>query len=343
MDNYYLEEITPKNLKTLESLLEKEGIEKDKNLDFSLGLYDMEGQLLATGSSFGNTLRCLAVDKNHQGEGLLNKIMNGLIQYQIEHGNTHLFLYTKCDTAHFFTDLGFHEIARVPEKIVFMENLKDGFSDYIDSLGMDNMNDSTALVMNCNPFTLGHQYLIEQASYENKIVHLFIVSEEKSFFPFEDRFHLVKEGCKHLKNIYFHETKSYMISNSVFPSYFLKEEASIIETHAKLDLEIFCKIASVLKIKKRYVGEEPFSLVTGIYNKTMVEKLPENGIEVIVIPRKKSNGKAISASFVRELLKNGDMESVKKIVPSSTYDYFLTKKGQEVIEKLKTVNNVSHY
>ena len=40
-----------------------------------------------------------------------------------------------------------------------------------------------AIVMNANPFTLGHQYLVEKAAAENDLVHLFMVSEDASLFP----------------------------------------------------------------------------------------------------------------------------------------------------------------
>ena len=39
----------------------------------------------------------------------------------------------------------------------------------------------------------------------------------------------------------------------------------MIRSHAVLDITIFEKIAKTLGIRVRYVGEEPFSAVTGIY------------------------------------------------------------------------------
>ena len=55
--------------------------------------------------------------------------------------------------------------------------------------------------MNCNPFTLGHRYLIEQASEKVDHLYVFVVEEDKSFFPFSDRIGLVKKGTADLKNI----------------------------------------------------------------------------------------------------------------------------------------------
>ena len=39
-----------------------------------------------------------------------------------------------------------------------------------------------AVVMNCNPLTLGHRYLIEQALKQCDYLMIFVVQEDKSFF-----------------------------------------------------------------------------------------------------------------------------------------------------------------
>lgn len=99
-----------------------------------------------------------------------------------------------------------------------------------------------ALVMNANPFTLGHQYLVEKAASENDILHLFIVSEDQSLVPFSVRKKLVLEGTAHLKNIIYHESGPYIISNATFPSYFQKDADAVMESHANLDLTIFVRM-----------------------------------------------------------------------------------------------------
>ena len=173
-----------------------EGIERDKNLDYTCALYDDDFQIIATGSCFGNTLRCFAVDHHHQGEGLLNEVISHLIDVQAARGNYQLFLYTKPSTAKFFGDLGFTEIARVPGRLVFMENRRDGFSHYLDALKKDKRTEgvSAAIVMNANPFTLGHQYLVETAAAACDTLHLFVVSEDASLVPTAVRRKLIREG-----------------------------------------------------------------------------------------------------------------------------------------------------
>ena len=323
--NYTISKIYPSDKRAnrqIDALLEAEGIRRDGNLDYTCGMYDEDMNLIATGSCFGNTLRCMAVSSAHQGEGLMNQIVTHLLDVQYQRGNLHIFLYTKCDSAKFFGDLGFYEIVRIDGQIVFMENRRTGFQDYLGQLAKEKEEEkkSAALVMNANPFTLGHQYLVEKAAAENDILHLFIVSEDASLVPFSVRKKLVIEGTAHLKNIRYHDSGPYIISSATFPSYFQKDQEAVIESHALLDLTVFTRIAQAMNITRRYVGEEPNSLVTGIYNEIMQKKLPENGIECIIVPRLQSEGKAISASTVRQAIKDGNWGALKELVPKTTLD-----------------------
>ncbi|MDY5476001.1 MAG: [citrate (pro-3S)-lyase] ligase [Enterocloster clostridioformis] len=345
---FVISQIYPNNhrgIKQVKVLLENEGITLDKNLDYTCCLYDDDYNPVATGSCFGNTLRCFAVSKAHQGEGLLNQVVSHLIQIQFERGNYHLFLYTKCDSAKFFGDLGFYEIARADNRVVFMENRRTGFRDYLKKLEKPvfESKKAAAIVMNANPFTLGHQYLVEKAAEENDIVHLFVVSEDASLVPFAVRKKLVQEGVAHLPNVVVHESGPYIISNATFPSYFLKDEETVMEGHARLDLAVFFQIARELQICRRYVGEEPFSQVTGIYNRIMMEELKKKDIDCIVVPRKEKEGTIISASTVRQYIKNMQWEDLKKIVPDTTWNYFTSAEAQKIIAAIQNSDNVIHY
>ena len=346
--NYTISKIYPSDKRAnrqIDALLEAEGIRRDGNLDYTCGMYDEDMNLIATGSCFGNTLRCMAVSSAHQGEGLMNQIVTHLLDVQYQRGNLHIFLYTKCDSAKFFGDLGFYEIVRIDGQIVFMENRRTGFQDYLDQLAKEKEEGkrSAALVMNANPFTLGHQYLVEKAAAENDILHLFIVSEDASLVPFPVRKKLVMEGTAHLKNIRYHDSGPYIISSATFPSYFQKDQEAVIESHALLDLTVFTRIAQAMNITRRYVGEEPNSLVTGIYNEIMQKKLPENGIECVIVPRLQSEGKVISASTVRQAIKDGNWEALKELVPNTTLDYFMSPQAEAVIARIRGEENVVHY
>jgi [citrate (pro-3S)-lyase] ligase len=353
MSEYILSQIRPsdkRSMRLLDELLKKEGIERDKNLDYTAGLFDEDYNLAATGSCFGNTLRCLAVSSEHQGEGLLNQVLSHLMEYQLGRGHSSLFLYTKCNTAKFFGDLGFYEIARVDGKVVFMENRRGGFQKYLDRLHEETAASGLtgavqgAVIMNANPFTLGHRYLLEQAASQVDLLHVFVVSEDVSLVPFSVREKLVKEGSSHLGNIVYHQTGPYMISNATFPSYFLKDSDTVIRSHAKLDIGIFLRIAAALGISQRFVGEEPFSQVTGIYNQVMKEELETGGIRCTIIPRKQDpDGTAISASAVREALRSGDLDTFRRLVPDATYAFFTSDQAAPILANIRNAGEVRHY
>lgn len=328
----------------VDALLQAEGIRRDANLDYTCAVCDAAGQVIATGSCFANTLRCFAVSRAHRGEGLLNTVVTHLIEYECARGYVRLFLYTKAESAKFFADLGFYEIARVDGTLVFMENRRDGFAAYLRRLAATRRpGKSAAIVMNANPFTLGHQYLVETAAAACGTLHLFIVSEDASLVPFAVRKRLVQEDVAHLPNVICHDSGPYIISNATFPSYFLRDEAAVIDGHARLDIAVFTKIAAALGITARYVGDEPTSTVTAAYNRVMCAELPKAGITCTVVPRKQSAGAPISASTVRQCLQRGDWQTLRTLVPQTTYDYFTSPEAAPVLAKIRSAGNVVHY
>lgn len=347
MSDYKLVEIHLNDtffLNQIDALLQQEGLQRDANLDYICAICDEEYRPVCTGSLYKSTLRCFAVDAAHQGEGLLNQILSHLIQIQYERGYSHLFLYTKASTSKFFSDLGFYEIARVQE-LSFMENQKNGFLKYLQHLKQFTppSNHVGAIVLNANPFTLGHQYLVEYAATNCEHLHLFIVSEDASLVPFSVRKKLVELGTSHLHNISIHDSGPYIISNATFPGYFLKDEEQRIKVQASLDVAIFILIADALHITKRFVGEEKNSVVTALYNQIMMQNLPESNIGCCVIPRKGVNGQAISASDVRALIKVGNIDAIRPLVPKSTYDFFQSDAAKPIIVAIQKEKNVIHY
>ena len=369
----------------VDALLEREGIHRDQHLDYTAAMLDEDYHVIATGSLFGNTLRCMAVSSDHQGESLMNAIVSHLVEVQYSRGNYHLFLYTKCDSARFFGNLGFYEITRVAEEnIVFMENKRTGFQDYLAALqretqqveitardeanagepdpshpaavstaaggslsdGPAALNQSGrvgAIVMNANPFTLGHRYLVEQARTACGVLHLFMVSEDVSLVPFSVRKKLIIEGTKDIPGIVYHEAGSYIISSATFPAYFQKGDNAVIRSQAGIDAQIFTQIAAALGITDRFVGDEPTSVVTGIYNEILSTALPEAGVACHIIPRKEADGKAISASTVRSCIHDGRLEEIRGLVPETTYRYFTSPEAAPVIGRIRAAEEVVHY
>lgn len=199
-----------------------------------------------------------------------------------------------------------------PELQSYLENLKK----YRDKIG--------AIVMNCNPFTLGHRYLIETASKQCKKLYVFVVEEDKSIFKFKDRIDLVKKGTADLKNVVVLPSGKFMISSLTFTDYFNKSELQDKIIDPSMDVEIFAKqIAPALGVNIRFVGEEPLDKVTKQYNDTMRRILPQYEIEFCEIKRKEESGAVISASRVRKFLEEQNFDEIAKIVPKTTLEFLI--------------------
>lgn len=183
-----------------------------------------------------------------------------------------------------------------------------------------------AAVMNCNPFTLGHRYLIETAAKQCDHLVVFVVEEDKSIFPFADRLKLVEEGTRDIPNVKVIPSGSFVLSSLTFSEYFNKSELQdrIIDT--SLDVMVFAQeIAPCLNVTKRFAGEEPFDNVTRQYNETMSRILPQYGIEFVEIPRKELDSEPISASRVRRLLDEKKFDELSGLVPQTTFEYLCSK------------------
>lgn len=185
-----------------------------------------------------------------------------------------------------------------------------------------------AIVMNCNPFTLGHRYLIETAASQVDHLYVLAVEEDKSVFKFKDRIEMMRRGTADIPNVEVIPSGKFVISSLTFPGYFEKSKKPDAKVDTTMDIEIFCTyIAPNLHVKTRFVGEEPLDMVTNQYNQNMKKLLPEFGMTLVEIPRKESGEAPISASRVRKYLEEKQYEEVKKIVPKTTYDYLVDVLG----------------
>ena len=273
--------------------LQRSGLEPDLRVDSSVLIF--EGELLvATGSRLGNLLKCIAVDESFQGMGLTATLITHLRQDAFEAGHKHLFLYTKPKNLLQFSSLFFYPVAQT-EDVLLMENEPSGIHNFLDSLPLPHRGGNIGgLVMNCNPFTLGHRYLIETAARECDWVYVFVLSEEQPPFPAADRLMLVKEGTKDLSNVTVLPTGPYLLSAATFPTYFLPDREAAPQIQCLLDIAIFEKyFIPQFGITIRYVGSEPLSPMTDKYNKALQENL---SIPLREVPRKEANREPISAS-----------------------------------------------
>ena len=186
--------------------------------------------------------------------------------------------------------------------------------------------------MNCDPFTLGHQYLIETAAKDCDRLYVFVLSEDKGYFSADHRMEMVRRGTQHLSNVTVLPTGPYLISAATFPTYFLKNRDDADVIHCQLDVEIFVKhFAPAFGIQCRYVGTEPLSDLTNRYNETLKAALPAQGIAVIEIPRLSMGDVPISASAVRKAYQEKDWTQIQNCVPQTTYEYLKSLCSEETL------------
>lgn len=302
-----------------EELLRCAGLEPDPKTDATVLIWQQD-KLIATGSRQGNLLKCIAVDADHQGLDLTATVLTQLRQDAFRQGYKHLFLYTKPKNKYLFSSLFFYPIAQT-KQVLLMENRQNGIRSFLDTLDAPRKAGSIgALVMNCNPFTLGHRYLIETVARECDWVYVFVLSEEQPPFPAADRLKLVREGTKDLPNVTIHPTGPYLISAATFPTYFLPNREAATEVQCLLDIAVFSKyFIPKFGITARYMGTEPRSPMTAQYNEALKAHLP---IPVREIPRLEAGGQPVSASTVRTVMAT-DPVQLKNLVPETTYDYLI--------------------
>lgn len=304
-----------------QTFLAQLGLEADENVQTTV-LIREDGELIAAGSRQDNLLKCIGVSPMHQGEGPTATLLTQLRQDAFHAGHKHLFLYTKPRNRYLFSSLFFYPVAQT-DKVLLMENQPNGIRGFLDSLPvMHTAGTVGAAVMNCNPFTRGHRYLIETAASRCDHLYVFVLSEDKSRFSAADRMEMVKLGTSDLPNVTILPTGPYLISSATFPTYFLKEREQAGTVQCMLDIEIFVKYyVPKFGITHRFVGTEPLSPMTNLYNEALEQHLPERGVELVKIPRLETNAVPISASAVRACLQEGKREYLRELVPPTTADY----------------------
>ena len=308
----------------LTEFLAKHHLTYEEDIQIAYGIFDQDDQLAGCGCCAGNLLKCFAVEEKLRGQNALGILVSQLVQDCFRRGRTHLFVVTRPKNRPMFEACGFYLVAET-DSVAMLENLRGGVERFLAPFARpgDETKTCGAIVMNCNPFTLGHRALVEYAAGRCQVLHLFVVEEERSFFPFAHRLRLVEEGTRDLPQVRVHPGGPYMISGATFPTYFLKRDEPAAQLQAELDVAVFARrIAPALGIQVRFAGEEPLDPVTRRYNRVMEEMLPVHGIRLEEIPRAALNGEVISASRVRRLLmEHGVTREVLDLVPPCTQAY----------------------
>ena len=333
-------------LNKVKNFLASSGLDLDDDIDTTVCIME-DGSLVATGSRSKYLLKCIAVSEEARGSGYMSALMGTLWQDAFQNGVKELLVYTKPENTALFESLFFHRLAKTKDVVLLEREKGEAKRFAINQIEMayaekgrafDKSSSAEirgAAVMNCNPFTLGHRYLIEEAAKQCDVLYVFVVSEEASEFSFEERFELVKKGCADLDNVFVAQTGPYLVSKASFPQYFIKDKMEVSRIKCELDLEIFSGIfAKELGISKRFFGSEPLSETTRKYNEAMKIYLPKKGIEAIEVERAEALGEPISASRVRMLfdeLKDAKADAkdisqkLRLLLPEASFDFLMKK------------------
>lgn len=367
MEIQTLNPTTPRQRQRIEAFLKRNGLRFD-DMHYYAVITDDDGEMIAGGGLKGNVIKCVAVDDAHKGEAIANTLISHLIAHANEEGHSNVMLFTKPKNRQLFESLSFRLLAEAPEAVL-METGIGGLGDTVEALKKikeegevckennqeckkeekTNLNITTpqhlnpsppqplttstplrgVVVMNCNPFTLGHRYLIEQAAKQVERLFVMVVREDCSLFAYAERKAMVEQGVAHLKNVTVIDGSEYAISQATFPTYFLKRLDDAADTQMLLDLDLFRRhIAPALGTTVRFVGTEPTDQLTRRYNQLMHDVLAD----VRETARLEKEGNAVSASRVRKAMEQGDMSTIRQLVPPTTLPYIIAHLATQALQ-----------
>ena len=319
-------------------------------VDLYLAVLSEDGAILAGGGLQRDILKCLAVSAEARSLGLSVPLVSRLISVASERGCTNVKVFTKPENRALFESLGFKLLAEAP-KAILLENGR-GLADYCAYLRAHQA--PGVIIMNANPFTLGHKYLVERAESRNLVI--IPVKEDASRFSYAERLAMIRSGAGDWADVV--EGSDYQISAATFPTYFLKNLSDAAETQMRLDIDLFGRhIAPALGARVRYVGSEPADPLTARYNALLKELLPKYGIQLVEIqrlavdsdceadsstppsaPLRMTRGTTfelvkgpVTATAVRALLDEGRFKAASALTPESTWPYLLADLAERAL------------
>ncbi|ETY75365.1 [citrate [pro-3S]-lyase] ligase [Lactiplantibacillus fabifermentans T30PCM01] len=315
--------INPTAKQQWQALLTQAGLMADGQVDYTVGLYEHE-QLIGTGSLYQNIIKCVAIDETVTHQNLLAPLIKALLDRLAETPYDNAFVYTKPCTAPYFEALGFKAVVAT-KQIVLLERGYPDLNAYqllLDQHKVTSTN-AGAIVMNANPFTNGHLHLIKTALKTCDVVYVFVVSEDRSQFDTQARLTMVQQAVAAEPRVIVLPTNHYLVANATFPAYFLKDHAdlAVAKQQAQLDATLFLrKISPILDIHHRFVGEEPLSPVTQVYNEQLAKVLTGQ-VALTVVPRLQYHGQPVSATAVRAAIAANEWSTVDQLVPPTTRQF----------------------
>lgn len=321
MEIQTLNPATPRQRQRIEAFLKRNALRID-DMNYYAAVLDDDGEMIAGGGLKDDVIKCVAVDDAHKGEAIANTLVSHLISHANQEGYSCIKLFTKPKNRQLFESLSFRLLAEAPEAIL-METGIGGISNTVEALKKIKDNgERGVVVMNCNPFTLGHRYLIEQAAKQVERLYVMVVREDCSLFAYTERKAMVEQGVADIENVNVIDGSDYAISRATFPTYFLKRLDDAADTQMLLDLDLFRRhIAPALGAKVRFVGTEPTDELTRRYNELMMESLGKD--HVVQIPRLENGGVAVSASRVRRAMDSNSLKEAAQLVPPTTLPYII--------------------
>lgn len=332
----------PRQRRRIEQFLDDNGLRLD-DVDYYAALVDeTTDEIVAGGGLKGGVIKCVAVADGHKGEAVANQIVSHLIAQANADGHQCVKLFTKPQNRQMFESMSFRLLAEAP-KAILMETGIGGIKRYCEELKSEkgkvkseksngklhHLNPSTPqpimpqsgiIIMNCNPFTLGHRYLIEQAAQQVDTLYILVVREDCSMFSYDERKAMIVRGVAHINNVVVCDGSEYSISATTFPTYFLKSLSDASDTQMTLDIDLYRRhIAPALGATVRFVGTEPDDPLTRRYNELMKSMLPD----VREVARLQQSGVAVSASRVRKAIVENHLALAARLVPPTTVPYIV--------------------
>lgn len=212
-----------------------------------------------------------------------------------------------------------------------LEKWEEQMKNLIMGLGLD-MTRPSAIVINANPFTTGHRYLVELAAKRSTTVLVFVIEgkpESGSMgnhentgieFSFQERFNMTQACLMDIGNVTVLPSGPYIISRNDYPTAFLKEKLSNASAHAILDSQVFCHICKALGIKMAFAGDEPRDELSEIHLNALRKECAKEGITLRVAERKRLEDKYISSALARIAIAHGDIDTLGAILPGPVYN-----------------------
>lgn len=297
-----------------------------EEMEVYCAVFDPDDNIIAGGGLNRNVIKCIAVAEEARSGSVTNRIVSRLRQIAADNGYFHTKIFTKPKNIGIFHSLGYRLVGQ-GDHAVLMESNPRGISSYTGELAKFRREGRNGvIIMNCNPLTKGHEYLIERAASQVDNLYVIPLSESGSEFTQAERVGMLVALSRQMDNVTVCPTSEYVISSTTFPTYFLKEISSATDTQIRLDIDIFIThIAPALNCSVRFVGSEPFDALTKRYNELLAEILPAHGITLTEIPRFRLGPDTVSASALRRSIRELDGAKALRHASFHTLPYVMAR------------------